>query len=67
MENTFFCQWFKGFEKGLDEMDLDSRDCLLKHCAKCCADTGVLQSYLKLLYLSPLSFMAHLAIWLVFI
>lgn len=48
MENTFFCQWFKGFEKGLDEMDLDSRDCLLKHCAKCCADAGVLQSYLKL-------------------
>lgn len=25
MENSFFCQWFKGFEKGLDEIDSDSR------------------------------------------
>lgn len=48
MERSFFCQWFKGFEKGLDEMDSCSRSCLLKHCAKHCADTGVLQSYLKL-------------------
>lgn len=48
MEHSFFCQWFKGFEKGLDEMDSDSLGCLLKHCAKCCADTGVLQNYLKL-------------------
>ena len=48
MENSFFCHWFKGFEKGLDEMDADSRSCLLKHCAKYCADTGILQSYLKL-------------------
>lgn len=48
MDNSFFCQWFKGFEKGLDEMDLDIRSNLLKHCAKCCADTGILQSYLKL-------------------
>lgn len=48
MDNSFFCQWFKGFEKGLDEMDSNSRSSLLKHCAKCCADTGILQSYLKL-------------------
>lgn len=48
MDNSFFCQWFKGFEKGLDEMDSDSKSNLLKHCAKCCADTGILQSYLKL-------------------
>lgn len=48
MDKDFFSQRFKGFEKGLDEMDPDSRSCLLKHCAKCCADTGVLQSYLKL-------------------
>lgn len=48
MDSSFFCQWFKGFEKGLDEMDSDNRSCLLKHCAKSCADTGVLQSYLKL-------------------
>ena len=48
MENSFFCQWFKGFEKGLDNMNSSSRSCLLKHCAKHCADTGVLQSYLKL-------------------
>lgn len=48
MENFFFCQWFQGFGKGLDVIDPDSRSCLLKHCAKFCADTGVLQSYLKL-------------------
>ena len=48
MDHSFFCQWFRGFEKGLDEMDADSRSCLLKHCARLCADTGVLQSYLKL-------------------
>ena len=48
MDDSFFCQWFKGFEKGLDEIDADSRSCLLKHCAKHCADTGILQSYLKL-------------------
>lgn len=48
MEDSFFCQWFQGFEKGLDEMDSCSRSCLLGHCAKQCADTGVLQSYLKL-------------------
>ncbi len=29
-------------------MEPDSRSYLLKHCARCCADTGVLQSYLKL-------------------
>ncbi len=48
MDKKFFCQWFKGFANGLDEMDSDSRSRLLKHCAKCCADTGVLQSHLKL-------------------
>lgn len=48
MDKSFFCQWFMGFEKGLDQIDSDSRSCLLKHCAKHCADTGVLQSYLKL-------------------
>ena len=48
MDKEFFYQWLKGFENGLDEMDSDSRSCLLKHCAQYCADTGVLQSYLKL-------------------
>lgn len=48
MDKKFFCQWFKGFAEGLDEMDSDSRSRLLKHCAKCCADTGVLQAHLKL-------------------
>ena len=48
MDKKFFCQWLKGFENGIDEMDAESRSCLLKHCAKHCADTGVLQSYLKL-------------------
>lgn len=48
MDKKFFCQWFKGFAEGLDEMDAESRIRLLKHCAKCCADTGVLQAHLKL-------------------
>lgn len=48
MDKVFFSQWFKGFEKGLDEMDSDGRSSFLKHCAKHCADTGILQSYLQL-------------------
>lgn len=48
MENSFFCQWFQGFEKGLDEIDPESRSCLLKNCAKRCADTGVVQAYRRL-------------------
>lgn len=48
MDQQFFCQWFKGFESGLEEMDADSRSRLLKHCAHRCADTGVLQSHLAL-------------------
>lgn len=48
MDYSFFSQWFRGFEKGLEELDSDSLSLLLKHCAKCCADTGVLQSHLKL-------------------
>ena len=48
MDASFFDQWFKGFEKGLDEIDPESRNCLLRHCARSCADTGVLQSYLEL-------------------
>ena len=48
MDSSFFCRWFSGFAKGLDEMDAGSRSALLRQCAVCCADTGVLQSYKKL-------------------
>ncbi len=48
MDSSFFCQWFKGFENGLEKMDPDSRSALLRSCAVRCADTGVLQSYLAL-------------------
>lgn len=48
MDKEFFCTWLKGFEKGLDEMTSESRSRLLRHCAKQCADTGVLQAYQKL-------------------
>lgn len=48
MDEKFFCRWFRGFERGLDAMDADGRRCLLRHCAKQCADTGVLQAYLRL-------------------
>ena len=45
MDEAFFCRWFKGFENGLDAMDEESRRDLLKHCARQCADTGVLRSH----------------------
>ncbi|MBQ8617095.1 MAG: hypothetical protein IJ418_06225 [Clostridia bacterium] len=48
MDKSFFCQWFKGFESGLEELDVDSRSRLLSHCARRCADTGILQAHLKL-------------------
>lgn len=48
MDEVFFCAWFKGFEKGLDAMDADGRRALLRQCARRCADTGVLQSQLRL-------------------
>ena len=48
MDCAFFGQWFLGFEEGLNEIDSEAREHLLKHCARRCADTGVLQSYLRL-------------------
>lgn len=48
MDEQFFCRWFRGFENGLDAMDVESRSSLLSHCAKQCADSGVLQAYLRL-------------------
>lgn len=48
MDKVFFARWFEGFANGLDEMDAGSRNCLLKHCARQCAYTGVLESYLQL-------------------
>ncbi len=48
MDKGFICIWLRGFEKGLSELDAKSRSNLLKHCARQCADTGVLQSYLRL-------------------
>jgi len=43
--SDFFKEWLKGFEKGLDELDETGRQCLLKCCAKSCADTGILEMY----------------------
>ena len=48
MDEKFFRKWFKGFESALMEMDAESRVGFFRHCAKQCADTGVLQSYLRL-------------------
>ncbi len=48
MDKDFICIWLQGFEKGLSELDARSRSNLLKHCARQCANTGVLQSYLRL-------------------
>ncbi len=46
-DSDFFKEWLKGFEKGLDELDETGRKCLLKCCAKRCADTGILGMYRK--------------------
>lgn len=48
MDQEFLSHWLRGFESGLDGMEPEARSCFLKHCAKCCADTGVLQAYQKL-------------------
>ncbi len=48
MDQIFYKEWFQGFAKGLDVLEADSRSCLLKQCAKKCADTGVLEMYQKL-------------------
>jgi len=48
MDRDFVCTWLQGFEEGLNELDAKSRRSLLRHCARQCADTGVLQSYLRL-------------------
>ena len=47
MDRDFFLCWFRGFEEGLEAMDADARSRLLKHCARRCADTGVLRSHLR--------------------
>ena len=44
----FFKSWIKGFEKGLDSLDEVNKICLLKECAKSCANTGVLEKHQKL-------------------
>ena len=49
MDGAFFGQWFRGFEAGLDAMAQEERSRFLGCCARKCADTGVLQSYRKLL------------------
>lgn len=48
MDEMFFRQWLQGFENGLDAMDAEARSCLLRQCARKCADTGVLQAYKEL-------------------
>ena len=47
MDKAFFQCWFKGFEDGLEAMDAEARSNLLAHCAKRCADTGVLRAHLR--------------------
>ena len=46
MDEAFLTCWFKGFEDGLEAMDTETRSRLLAHCARRCADTGVLQTHL---------------------
>ena len=46
MDKGFFRCWFRGFEDGLEAMDAEARSRLLAHCARRCADTGVLQAHL---------------------
>lgn len=46
MDKAFFQCWFRGFADGLEAMDADTRSRLLAHCARRCADTGVMQAHL---------------------
>lgn len=48
LDSNFFKSWMKGFEKGLNSLDEENKICLLKQCAKSCADTGVLEKHQKL-------------------
>ena len=48
LDSQFFKSWIKGFEKGLDSLDEINRICLLKECARSCANTGVLEKHQKL-------------------
>lgn len=45
MDCTFCKTWFSGFANGIDEMAAGARSDLLNHCARRCADTGVLARY----------------------
>ena len=45
MDSVFYKEWFQGFSEGLETLDDNSRQSLLRCCAKKCADTGILESY----------------------
>ena len=45
LDSHFFKSWMKGFEKGLDALDEKNKICLLKECARSCANTGVLEKH----------------------
>ena len=45
LDIEFFKNWLKGFEKGLDTLDEVNKINLLKHCARNCANTGVLEKH----------------------
>ena len=48
LDPHFFKSWMKGFEKGLNSLDEVNKICLLKECARSCANTGVLEKHQKL-------------------
>ena len=45
MDEKFYHTWFQGFLQGLEDLEKESRSCLLKPCAKRCADSGILEAY----------------------
>lgn len=47
MDSAFYKEWFQGFSEGIDALDDNSRQCLLRCCAKKCADTGIVEIYKK--------------------
>ncbi|MDO5126217.1 MAG: hypothetical protein Q4D54_00530 [Eubacteriales bacterium] len=47
MDSVFYKEWFQGFSEGLEALDDNSRQCLLRCCAKKCADTGIVEIYKK--------------------
>lgn len=48
LDSAFLESWFEGFQRGLDSLDEVNKICMLKECARNCANTGVLEKHQRL-------------------